>query len=197
MFFSVQTLWTLWATAGALYVAIFIQWFSLIAISLVWLWNCPTVQLKSSLFNWCHTGTYLVSSQFIYTKKTSSFLPLILHVLTPSPQLRLCAPLCVFVFCICALYAGAQSAALGPWPPDIEDTCATHSYTREYLRVFPNHKASLEILSFLTRYWGYLCNSELYQKILRGISSHKRKYFFMVLHMWLIIFPPIFNNLPQ
>ena len=105
------------------------------------------------------------------------FVSSLLRVSFPSPRLSLCFPLCIFVH-VCVfvyLYAGAQSAALGPWPPDIEDTCATapelhHNIQATENTTTPNHGNSHSHIKTLqcqtiTRYSRYLPNSKLNQKI--------------------------------
>ena len=129
----------------------------------------PTISYRQMI---CLFSIYKMYFCFV----SSLSLP-ILRVSFPSPRLSLCFPLftfvhvCVFVY----LYAGAQSAALGPWPPDIEDTCATapelhHNIQATENTTTPNNGNSHSHIKTLqcqtiTRYSRYLPNSKLHQKI--------------------------------
>ena len=135
----------------------------------------PTISYRQMI---CLFSIYKM--YFCFVSSLSKSLP-ILCVSFPSPRLSLCFPLCIFVH-VCVfvyLYAGAQSAALGPWPPDIEDTCATapelhHNIQATENTTTPNHGNSHSHIKTLqcqtiTRYSRYLPNSKL---------SYTRKLYF-------------------
>ena len=60
------------------------------------------------------------------------------------------------------LYAGAQSAALGPWPPDIEDTCATAPELHDNIQATENTSSNMEILRSAEQHQQYVQTVSVY-----------------------------------